>query len=156
MGSTPGSGRSPGGGHDNLFQYSCLENPKDGEAWWATVHRVAKSLTWLKRLSTHCFFFPVSFTVVKFLYFLQEKTKQNNNNNKKNPHYLECIRINLNTKRISFGKETWLNFIFSYTSAVFTQPAYNYPQSWRLQNAWTWKSMCKSQTLFYPTHSVFL
>ena len=39
----PGLGRSPGGGHDNLFQYSCLENPMDGEAWWSTVHGVAKS-----------------------------------------------------------------------------------------------------------------
>ena len=40
-----------------------------------------------ERLSTHCFFFPVSFTVVKFLYFLQEKTKQNKTTTttKKNP-----------------------------------------------------------------------
>ena len=41
----PGSGRSPRGGHDNPLQYSCLENPMDREAWWATVHRVAKSRT---------------------------------------------------------------------------------------------------------------
>ena len=41
----PGSGRSPGGGHGNPLQYSCLENPMDREAWWATVHRVAKSWT---------------------------------------------------------------------------------------------------------------
>ena len=32
----------PGGGHDNLLQYSCLENPVDRGAWWATVHRVSK------------------------------------------------------------------------------------------------------------------
>ena len=44
-GSIPGSGRSPGGGHGNLFQYSCLENPMDRGAWWATVHRVTKSQT---------------------------------------------------------------------------------------------------------------
>ena len=42
-GSIPGSGRSPGGGHGNPLQYSCLENPKDKGAWWATVHKVAKS-----------------------------------------------------------------------------------------------------------------
>ena len=48
----PGSGRSPGGGHGNPLQYSCLENPTDREAWWATVHRVTKSWTQLKRLST--------------------------------------------------------------------------------------------------------
>ena len=42
VGSIPGSERSPGGGHGNPFQYSCLENPMDREAWWAAVHRVAK------------------------------------------------------------------------------------------------------------------
>ena len=40
----PGSGRSPGGGHGNPLQYSCLENPTDREAWWAT-HRVTESAT---------------------------------------------------------------------------------------------------------------
>ena len=43
----PGSGRSPGGGHGNPLQYSCLENPTDRGAWWATVHGVAKSWTGL-------------------------------------------------------------------------------------------------------------
>ena len=37
-GAIPGLGRSPGGGHGNLLQFSCLENPTDREAWWATVH----------------------------------------------------------------------------------------------------------------------
>ena len=45
LGSIPGSGRSPGEGNGNLLQYSCLENPMHGGAWWATVHRVAKSRT---------------------------------------------------------------------------------------------------------------
>ena len=45
VGLIPGLGRSPGGGHDNPFQYSCLENPMDRGAWWAIVHRVAKSQT---------------------------------------------------------------------------------------------------------------
>ena len=44
-GSIPGSGRSSGGGHGNPLQYSCLESPMDREAWWATVHSVAKSHT---------------------------------------------------------------------------------------------------------------
>ena len=39
IGSIPGSGRSPGGGNGNALQYSCLENPKDRGAWWATVHK---------------------------------------------------------------------------------------------------------------------
>ena len=45
----PGSGRSPGGGSGNPLQYSCLENPMDRGAWWATVHRVAKRQPQLKR-----------------------------------------------------------------------------------------------------------
>ena len=45
LGSVPGSGRSPGEGNGNPLQYSCLENPMDGGAWWATVHGVAKSWT---------------------------------------------------------------------------------------------------------------
>ena len=51
--SIPGLGRSPGGGHGNPLQYSCLENPMDRGAWQATVHRVTKSQTWLKWLSRH-------------------------------------------------------------------------------------------------------
>ena len=47
-GSIPGSGRSPGGGHGNPLQYSCLENPMDRGVWRATVHRVAKRQTQLK------------------------------------------------------------------------------------------------------------
>ena len=45
MGSIPGLGRSPGGGHGNTLQRSCLENPMDRASWWAMVHRVAKSWT---------------------------------------------------------------------------------------------------------------
>ena len=43
VGSVLGLGRSPRGGHGNPLQYSCLENPMDRGAWWATVHRVTKS-----------------------------------------------------------------------------------------------------------------
>ena len=48
MGSIPGLGRSPGGGHGNPLQYSCLDNPMDGGVWWAT-----KCQTGLEWLSTH-------------------------------------------------------------------------------------------------------
>ena len=41
----PESERCPEGGHGNPLQYSCLENPMDRGIWWATVHRVAKSLS---------------------------------------------------------------------------------------------------------------
>ena len=43
VGSIPGSGRPPEVGHSNPFQYSCLGNHTDREAWWTTVHGVAKS-----------------------------------------------------------------------------------------------------------------
>ena len=49
--SSPGWGRSPGGGNGNPFQCSCLENPMDRGAWW--VHRVPKSQTRLNLRSTH-------------------------------------------------------------------------------------------------------
>ena len=47
LGSISGSGRSPGKGNGSPLQYSCLENFMDGGAWWATVHGVTKSRTWL-------------------------------------------------------------------------------------------------------------
>ena len=49
-GSIPGLGRSLGGGHGNLLQYSCLENLMDRGAWQTAVHGVTKSRAWL---STH-------------------------------------------------------------------------------------------------------
>ena len=45
VGSIPGLGRSPGGGHDNSLQYSCRENPMDRGAWWAMVLGVTKNQT---------------------------------------------------------------------------------------------------------------
>ena len=51
-GSIPGLGRSSGQGNGNPRQYSCLENPMDRGAWWATVPGVTKSGTQLRRLRT--------------------------------------------------------------------------------------------------------
>ena len=54
MGLTSGWERSPGGGHSNPLQYSCLENTVDRGAWWAMVHRVTKSRThWSDFACTH-------------------------------------------------------------------------------------------------------
>ena len=53
LGSVPELGRSHGGGHGNPFQYSCLENPTDRGAWWATVHGIAKSWTQLSNKAQH-------------------------------------------------------------------------------------------------------
>ena len=52
VGLSPGSGRSPGGRHGNPLQYSYLENPMDRGAWQVIVHRVTKTLTQQKQLST--------------------------------------------------------------------------------------------------------
>ena len=82
MSSIPGLGRSPGGGHGNPLQYSCLENPMDRGAWWATIHRVAKSWIRMRQLSTHiylyislsvyiyCFLdsFPLQVSVILYIY----------------------------------------------------------------------------------------
>ena len=48
LGSIPGLGRSPGEGNSNPLQYYFLENPMDGEAWWATVHGVAVAKSWTR------------------------------------------------------------------------------------------------------------
>ena len=67
LGSIPGLGRSPGEGNGNPLQYSCLVNPMDGGAWWATVHGVAKSRT---RLSDFTFTFIDSDVLFCFLHSL--------------------------------------------------------------------------------------
>ena len=54
LGSIPGSGRSPGEGSGNPLRHSCLENPMDGGAWWATVHGVAKESDTTERLHNWC------------------------------------------------------------------------------------------------------
>ena len=70
-GSVPGSGRSPGEGNSNPLQYSCVENPMDWEAWWATVHTVAQSQTQLKQRSTqHTHNFKIQFYQVYFIFHL--------------------------------------------------------------------------------------
>ena len=62
LGSIPGSGRSPGEGNGKPLQYSCLENPMDGGAWWATVHGVAKSQTRLSNFTYFYYYYYISST----------------------------------------------------------------------------------------------
>ena len=85
MGSIPGSGRSPGGGHGNPLSYSCLENPMDRGAWQATVHRVTQSRTQLKWLSRSIVMFSAlpqfsswsnAFSVWRIFYFVDLFKKQ--------------------------------------------------------------------------------
>ena len=65
LGSIPGLGRSPGEGNGNPHQYSCLKNPMDGGAWWATFRGVARSQT---RLSDFTFTFSSEPHSVKTLH----------------------------------------------------------------------------------------
>ena len=58
-GSIPGSGRPPGEGNGNPPPYSCLENPRDGGAWWAAVAGAAQSWTQLKRLHSSSMLFTL-------------------------------------------------------------------------------------------------
>ena len=58
LGLLPGSGRSPGEGNVNQLQYSCLEHSMDREAWWATVHGVAKSGT---QRTQHMYYLQVNY-----------------------------------------------------------------------------------------------
>ena len=67
LGLIPGLGRSPEEGNGNPLQYSCLENPMDGGAWWATVHWVTKSGTQLSY-----------FTFTFFILILKMEEKSNN------------------------------------------------------------------------------
>ena len=53
LGLNPGVGRSPGGGKGYPLQYSGLENSMDREAWWATIHGIAKSWAWLSDFHFH-------------------------------------------------------------------------------------------------------
>ena len=70
LGLIPGWGRFPGEGNGNPLQYSCLENPKDGEAWWPTVHGAAKSRV---RLSNFTYF---SFFLIQYDWCLGKKWRR--------------------------------------------------------------------------------
>ena len=63
LGSIPGSGRSPGRGHGNPLKYSCLENPMDRGAWWATVHGGTKESDTTEQLSLFYWGRKINFSV---------------------------------------------------------------------------------------------
>ena len=59
----------PGEGNGYPFHYSCLENPMHRGAWWSTVHRVTKSWTWLKQMSTYAHANEVTVYVVIYEFY---------------------------------------------------------------------------------------
>ena len=70
LGSIPGLGRSPREGNSNPLQYSCLENPMDGRAWWATVHGVRKSWTQLSDFTFIFFLHALSLFCITIFFFV--------------------------------------------------------------------------------------
>ena len=77
VGSIPGLERSPGGGHGNSLQFSCLENLIDRGTQWATIHRVAKSRTSPKRLNTNTLLKILLQNVLWVEYNIRMKESQN-------------------------------------------------------------------------------
>ena len=68
----PGLGRYPGGGLSNSLQYSCLENPMGWGAWWAAVHKVSKSQTWLSNwASTYGYYLCEDAVIILFYWIIE-------------------------------------------------------------------------------------
>ena len=98
----PGLGRSPGERNGNPLQYSCLGNPMDREAWWATVHGVAKSQTWfsaeLSNNSLNLLVFSAALEVVWQVNFLFQSSFFMNSNWKRDQYLLnvyQCLSCGL-------------------------------------------------------------
>ena len=146
-GSIPGLGRSSGEGNGTPLQYSCLENPMDGGAWWATVHGVAKSRTRLNGFT---------FTFVLFYAHASVWCCQCLNFGHFNRYYkyLFVILIVLALKKcVSY----FLRQIASYgTNEIlfyfFFCPLPQIIVKWILNNA-TWMNAQKIPSTFFTCHS---
>ena len=101
VGSIPGSERFPGGRHGKPLQYSCLENPMDTGAWQSTIHRVTKSRTWLKRLSTCAHTHTHTHTSILIIIYSDfSPVLQLNLLQKKIVRYFHILFLSLPTKKI--------------------------------------------------------
>ena len=141
MGSNPGLRRSPGIGNGNLLQYSCLGNPMDREAWWATVHGVAKSPTWLidwvhswslTMFQFNIYNYPlrVSFSSVQFSHSVMSNSLQ--------PHGLQHARppCPSPTPRVhssSCPLSRWYHPTISFSVVPFSSPLQSFPASGSFQ-----------------------
>ena len=128
MGLIPGSGRSPGEANGNLLQYSCLGNPMDRGAWWATIHRVTKSWTRLSMLMPtytylcHIWCFILSCTTGKDLFFCQILLTY------PLPYLLQSI-----CAHCYFHVQVFLPFFFSFAPKRLLSRS---PKLWLLMTPW--------------------
>ena len=101
LGLIPESRRSLGGGHGNPLQHSGIENPMDGKAWWAMVHRVAKSRKTLKWLSMYACTGPKSLIEIRNLFV-----------------YMYVWEVHLMKMREASEKYFLMNFLRIYTISI--------------------------------------
>ena len=99
VGLIPGSRRSPGVGNGNPLQYSCLENPMDGEAWQAIVPGVTKSRT---RLSTYMSCHVSGGPVLKTLRSQCRRSGSTPNQGTNTPHAVRCNQNKQTNKKFIF------------------------------------------------------
>ena len=146
VGSIPGLGKSPGEGNGNPFQYSCLENPMDREDWWATVHGVSKSCTWLKWLSMHTEYvglwkivFPKITTAIFLILCGLSDTGT--------PHH----EVNVHALSLSLGRALWWTWQMGWgrnDAAWLQRPGH------KRQNGFTWKSLSLGMLTTWTHHHV--
>ena len=98
MGSVLGLGRSPGEGNGNPLQYSCLGNPMDRGAWWATVHGVTKSWTRLSRYLSFLSMLPRRVSIMGNISLLTKFKKKSS--------------LEVGTLRFSASREPWERILF--------------------------------------------
>ena len=158
-GSIPGSGRSPGEGNGN--QYSCLENPMDWGAWWATIHGVTKSRTWLSDFtSLHFTVMPNSSrgndTFFKRTYASMPQL----------PGLLYSVFLtpwqatvtpHLHQRLLSTHRKVWLSLLWGHCSWVLVTSRFClcssrvcFPVLWKFCNQIHWPSKSNSLGVFSP------
>ena len=129
VGSMPGWRRSPGVGNGNPPQYSCLENPMDKGAWWATVHGVAKSWKWL---STRVCMHACTHTHTQSIHALELypweknilKSNNNDNNYKNNYNVKSCVATTQDEKE-NLPSSTGCSRLLTLPSTPSTPPPGN-------------------------------
>ena len=106
----PGSARHPGGGHGKPLMYSCLENPMDRGALWATDHTVANSQRWLKQLNAAATANSLQYIICTLHLFMSDSLR---------PHGLQPARLLCSW--ISPGKNTGVGGNFLLQEIFLTQ-----------------------------------